>query len=164
MCSINRMGLRTQPWGTLVSMMIVKDVEVPTLMCWGLFMRKFLIHKVGCSVCSLLTYDIMLRLMELNAELMSTNSILTYLFQLRQSVGLWKWRHLWIWRVHKQTDASLGQTEHGQLQYTSLHVHHDHWNLGQRPAIIECDSWGFGQVTKDDCEYCSKLTGTLYQH
>lgn len=59
---------------------MVEDEEVPILTCWDLFIRKSLIHKQrgvpSCIVCSLLTSR--LGLMELNAELKSTNSILMF--------------------------------------------------------------------------------------
>ncbi|XP_041830687.1 uncharacterized protein LOC121632933 [Melanotaenia boesemani] len=53
-----------------------EDVEVPILTCWGLLVRKSLIHRQRlCSVCSL--WVSRLGLMELDAELKSTKSILT---------------------------------------------------------------------------------------
>lgn len=63
---------------------MVEDEEVRILTCLGLFIRKSSIHRhrgvLSWSVCSLLTSQ--LELMELNAELKSTNSILVYVLGL----------------------------------------------------------------------------------
>lgn len=73
---------------------MVEYVEVPILMYWGLFVRKSMIHRhrgvPSCRVCSLLRSQI--GLMELNAELNSTNSILMYV------LGFSRWVRE-VWRV-----------------------------------------------------------------
>ncbi len=74
--------------------MMVEDGEVPILTCWGLLVRKSLIHRqrevLSCNVCSLLMS--WLGLMELNAKLKSTNSILMYV------LGFSMWLRA-VWRA-----------------------------------------------------------------
>ena len=48
----NKMGDRTQPWGTPVFKTMFLDVKPLTTTCWGLSNKKYFIHKIRVGLTS----------------------------------------------------------------------------------------------------------------